>query len=158
MTPEKIRYETVYETVFDGTDNAAWGRTLRPYVPPPPVVLRPKQFLIVDDAPAPKARRESPPRTFAPPRHAGPVYQNRHRIWGLLRRPMAVGEIVAATGVPQHALSTALTLLHQAGGLKVVGKQITSVGRCPNRYQRADAYKDAPTWPLIPRRRKQATP
>ena len=178
IADKRYLVETTYVPVWDGTERCG-GRLLGSYGPPPPVTP-PKTFLVIPayvDAQiarqeVTKERRQRAARRTPPPvivrpvvtrspfgRACGPVFHARPAIWALLAEPVSVSDIRARIGgLPQHALQVALSLLLKAGGIVRAGAKTNAVRRPGIKatsllYQRAPAYQDAPSWPLLPRPR-----
>ena len=117
---------------------------------PPPVLVRP----VATPRTSVRTTRPASPRGG---RTGGPVFHARPAIWALLAEPVSVSDIRARIGgLPQHALQVALSLLLKAGGIVRAGAKANAVRRPGIKatsllYQRAPAYQDAPSWPLLPR-------
>ena len=136
--------EVAYKVAASGTGAAEVTRKRRQRAArrtPPPVIVRP----VVTRSPFGRA--------------CGPVFHARPAIWALLAEPVSVSDIRARIGgLPQHALQVALSLLLKAGGIVRAGAKTNAVRRPGIKatsllYQRAPAYQDAPSWPLLPRPR-----
>lgn len=143
--------ETTYVPVWNGTE-ACGGRTLGAYEPPAPVRNAPRLILPPDvDGPV-----ESP--RVAARRRRADQHARMTKAWSVLATPCTTAAVATAQGISKDAAHRMIWSLINRGfvvraGAIEIPTSRQHVKRTAVLYQRAPAYQDAPSWPVLPRGR-----